>query len=163
MNVWKHLSGLNPAALWALVVLCIRYPLWVLPTVKATRECVAECNLQYGKEHHRNTAANAFRHALWNYYIARACYGQNTKMEKVLQWAEKFTDWHEDFSKNPPLARKMDLHNNGVGRILFEKEPNLSQEDLIGILRSKAVASVKVISLEEIAGIDIDCFVHLKD
>lgn len=163
MNVWKHLSGLNPAALWALLLLCVRNPWWVLPTVRATRECVAECNIQYGKEHHRNTAANAFRHALWNYYIARKCYRGKSNIDKVLGWARDFTDWHEDFSKNPPLARQMDLHNNKAGRILFKKDPHLKNEDLINILRSKAVASVKVTALEELENIDSDRFVHLID
>ncbi len=163
MNVWKHLSGLNPAALWALALLCIRNPWWVLPTVKATRECVADCNLQYGKAHHRNSPANAFRHALWNYYVARACYGKNTEMEKVLQWTEKFTDWHEDFSKNPPLARLMDLHNNRNGRILFKSNPHLQSEDIIRILKSKTLDSVKVTTLQEIENMDSSRFVHLID
>ena len=163
MNLWKHLSGLDPAALWALVLLCVRYPQWVFPTIKATRKCVAACNQIYGKEHHRNTPANAFRHALWNYYIARACFSGNVRMEKVLRWTEKFTDWHEDFSKNPPLARQMDLHNNRVGRILFETNPNMPDDELIGILKTKAIASVKVAELREIEAIEGNCFVHTKD
>ncbi|MCX2718664.1 DUF6973 domain-containing protein [Lentiprolixibacter aurantiacus] len=163
MNVWKHLSGLNPAALWALFLLCIRNPWYVLPTVKATRKCVAVCNLHYGKAHHRNTAANAFRHALWNFYIVRACSRGKAKMDKVLAWAEKITTWHEDFSKNPPLARQMDLHNNRVGRIIFEKDPHMEAADVIDLLKSKAAASVKVTELKETEAIDSNCFIHLID
>ncbi len=163
MKLWRHLSGLNPAALWALFLLCVRCPWWVLPTIKATRECVATSNLIYGKEHHRNTPANAFRHALWNYNIARACYRGNDQINKVLLWAEKVTDWHEDFSKNSPLAMKMDLHNNRVGRSLFENQPNMMDEDVIGVLKLKAEASVKVIEIQEIELMDKSCFVHLKE
>lgn len=163
MNIWKHLSGLNPAAIWALVLMCMRNPWWVLPTVKATRNCVAKCNLIYGKEHHRNTAANAFRHALWNFYIAKACYTGNGPVDKVLRWTEKFTNWHEDFSKNPPLARQMDLHNNRIGRILFKEKPQMPIEQVIDLLKSKAETSVKVSDLQQIEAIDSNCFVHLKD
>ena len=163
MGLWKHLSGLDPTALWALVLLCLRHPLWVFPTIKATRECVAMCNLIYGKEHHRNTAANAFRHALWNFYIARACYKRNGSTEKVLQWTKKFTDWHEDFSKNPPIARQMDLHNNRIGRMLFKENPQVSTEEAIGIFKAKAKASLKVTELQEIEAIDSNRFVHLKE
>lgn len=163
MNLWKHLSSLNPAALWALFLLCVRNPWWVLPTIKATRKCVKACNLHYGAAHHKNTPANAFRHALWNFYIARACYGKNAKMEKVLHWTDKITAWHEDFSKNPPLARLMDLHNNRVGRIVFKNNPDLQSNDVIEQFKSKAVRSVKVSELHEMEGIDHNIFVHIKD
>jgi len=163
MKVWKHLSGLDPRALWALVLLCIRNPWWVLPTIRATRECVGVCNLHYGTQHHRNTAANAFRHALWNYDIARACYRGKANMADVLNWTAKITNWHEDFSKNPPLARQMDLHNNRIGRALFEEKPHLKTEKVITIFKQKAEDSLKITALEEIKTIDSACFIHLKD
>ncbi|MBT8320833.1 MAG: hypothetical protein KJO90_04105 [Eudoraea sp.] len=163
MKVWKHLSGLNLSALWALALLCIRNPWWVLPTVKATRECVAVCNQHYGTQHHKNTAANAFRHALWNYYVARACNRGNANIVNVLKWTEKFTSWHEDFSKNPPLARQMDLHNNAVGRALFENKPHLKTEEIIALFKLKAEASLKITDMQEMETIDSDCFVHLID
>jgi hypothetical protein len=84
-------------------------------------------------------------------------------MDRVLEWTERFTNWHEDFSKNPPLARQMDLHNNRVGRLLFEKQPNLQAGEITDILRSKAIASVKVSEVHEIASTDPTIFVHIKD
>ena len=163
MNVFRQLASLNLSALWALTRLCLQKPWWVFPTLRATRECVAMCNLHYGTQHHRNTPANAFRHALWNYYIARACSRGRAKTEKVLWWTEQITNWHEDFSKNPPLARQMDLHNNRIGRVLFETKSDWEPEQIIEQLKTKTETSLKVSSLEELDGIEQDRFVHLTD
>jgi hypothetical protein len=84
-------------------------------------------------------------------------------MDDVLRWAAKFTSWHEDFSKNPPLARKMDLHNNAVGRTLFKVNPHLKTEEVITLLKQKADASLKISKIEEMEAIGSTGFVHLKD
>ena len=163
MNVFRQLASLNLSALWALSRLCMQKPLWVLPTLRATRECVAVCNLHFGSRHHRNTPANAFRHALWNFYIARACSRGKANIDKVLWWAEEITTWHEDFSKNPPLARRMDLHNNNIGRVLFASNPNWEPEQVVAHFRTKMETSLKIAGLEELEKVDQDRFVHLTD
>ena len=163
MNLWKQLKSLDLAAVVALAGLCLKHPLWVVPTLRATRKCVAVCNEHLGKRHHRNTPANAFRHALWNYYIARACHAKKGNMDKVLEWTRKITDWHEDFSKNPPVARQMDLHNNRVGRLLFEQDPNIKATALVELLKSKMADSQKVIAAEDIEHLAPTRFAHLID
>lgn len=163
MNLWKQLKSLDLAALMALAGLCLKHPLWVVPTLRATRECVAVCDKQLGKRHHRNTPANAFRHALWNYYIARACYTKKVSVEKVLEWTRKITDWHEDFSKNSSVARQMDLHNNRVGRLLFEQDPDIAPSALVDLLKSKMADSKKVMVTEDMERLAPTRFVHLID
>ena len=163
MNLWKQLKSLDISALWALTVLCLRHPFRVLPTIKATRACVTHCDRHFGKRHHRNSPANAFRHALWNYYIAQTCSTGILQNGKALEWTKNITDWHEDFSKNDLVARKMDLHNNRLGRILFEQDPDMKNEQIIALLKSKLMTSVKITSAEELNTIDKLNFVHLVD
>ena len=163
MNLWKQLKSLDLAAILALAGLCLKHPLWVVPTIRATRKCVAVCDEHLGKRHHRNTPANAFRHALWNYYIARACYTRKVRMEQALEWAEKITDWHEDFSKNSSIARQMDLHNNRVGRLLFKQDPDIKATALLEILKSKMADSQKVKATEDLEHLAPIRFVHLID
>ena len=84
----------------------------------------------YIKKHYLNGRANAFRHALWNYLIAKNCSEWSKNKGKVLEWTKNITDWHEFAFPNRKLARKMDLHNNEIGRRLFlkhEKESVLKE------------------------------------
>ena len=163
MKLWRQLRSLDISALWALTALCLRHPLRVFPTIRATRKCVAACDEHFGKRHHRNSPANAFRHALWNYYIAMECSKKDTRHNKILGWTQKITEWHEVFSKNDVLAREMDLHNNRIGRLLFEQDPNMQPEQIIALLKSKLMASVKVTATNELQSVDKLMFVHLID
>ena len=89
------------------------------PTISATTVCMKIANKKFPKLHHLHNPANAFRHALWNALIAHKAQKWNGDTQKALSWAEKITNWHEDFSPNEALARAMDLHNNKVGRSIF--------------------------------------------
>ena len=163
MNLWRQLKSLNISALWALTKLCLCHPFRIIPTIRATRACVSVCDRHFGKRHHRNSPANAFRHALWNYYIARECFKRDTRIRRILEWTQKITDWHEIFSRNDLVARDMDLHNNRIGRLLFEQDPNMQPEGIIDLLKSKLKASVKISSPEDLSKVDKLNFVHLID
>ncbi|MBT8312668.1 MAG: hypothetical protein KJO94_00225 [Eudoraea sp.] len=163
MNLWRQLKSLDISALWALLKLCLRHPFRVIPTIRATRECVSVCDQHFGKTHHRNSPANAFRHALWNYYIARECNKGDGGHSKILEWTKKITDWHEVFSKNDFLAREMDLHNNRLGRLLFGQDPNMEAEEIITLLKSKLTTSIKISTPEDLQTVDKLMFVHLID
>lgn len=163
MKLWRHFRSLDPLAFWSLLRLGLGNPTYILPTLRATRQCLAVCDQYFGRQHHRNTPANAFRHALWNYYIARACYRGKTNREAPLCWAQKITDWHEDFSRNSPLARQMDLHNNRIGRAFFAQNPDMVPSIIIGLLENKISASKKISTVEELDKIAPMDFVHIID
>ncbi len=149
MNLWRFFKAIKPRQSLKLIKLGFSYPLFVWPTLKATRRSIKIATSNYGKQHHRNTPANAFRHAIWNYFIARECLKWINKEQTVLQWTKKITDLHEDLMPNGPLARSMDLHNNAVGRHLFLKFKALSEMELVSHLKKMAQSSIKVASIED--------------
>ncbi|MDF0714665.1 hypothetical protein PY092_00770 [Muricauda sp. 334s03] len=119
-------------------------PHFILPTIKATKDCIAISTKNYGKQHHKNGPANAFRHALWNYMIAKRCFPWNRDEETALAWAKKVTDWHEDSFPNKELPKKMDLHNNEVGRFIFAQNTEKSEQEIVGLLKKMALKSIKI-------------------
>jgi hypothetical protein len=119
-------------------------PLFIFPTIRATKDCIKISTAHYGKLHHKNGPANAFRHALWNYLIAKRCLKWYNKEHLVSDWAKKVTDWHEEAFPNKALAKAMDLHNNAVGRFIFEQNPGKSEEEIISILKEMATESTKI-------------------
>lgn len=98
----------------------------------------------YGALHYRNGQANAFRHAFWNYFIAKKCGILSKNKTTVLLWTEKITDWHENAFPNRELSKKMDLHNNAIGRTIYLKHPEETVHHVIGILKKMAAVSIKI-------------------
>lgn len=119
-------------------------PFLIVPTIKATKDCIKISTAHYGKLHHKNGPANAFRHALWNYLIAKRCLKWNKNEKVVSEWAKKVTDWHEAAFPNKELAKKMDLHNNAVGRSTFEENLEKSEEEIISTLQKMTSKSIKI-------------------
>ncbi|WP_417936043.1 DUF6973 domain-containing protein [Flagellimonas algicola] len=144
MNPFKVLQRLDLKSIWLLVKLCLKYPLLVWPTLSATRECMAISTREFGKLHHKNGPANAFRHALWNFLIAQKSHKWNKNKLSVLKWTEKITDWHEHAFPNSDLAKKMDLHNNAMGRILFREQESHSAHHIVVMLKQMAAVSTKI-------------------
>ncbi len=93
----------------------LRRPLLVYPTWKATKQTLEICDSIYGKAHHKNGKANAFRHALWNVLICQKTLKITKNKDKSAFWAQKVTHLHEKLTKNEILDTAMDLHNNAVG------------------------------------------------
>ena len=148
--VFSFIKSIKISLFWSLFKLFLKHPLWVIPTLKATKKCIRICNVVFGKLHHKNNPTNAFRHALWNFIIAKECLKWYGTMEKVIAWAKTITDWHEAFSPNPPLAREMDLHNNRIGRDLFVKHINSTLEEVILILKEMTSKALKISVLKEL-------------
>ena len=119
-------------------------PHFILPTINVTKDCIAISTKNYGKLHHKNGPANAFRHAFWNYLIAKRCFNWQRNEEAVLVWAKKVTDWHEDSFPNKQLAKAMDLHNNEVGRFIFVKNTEKTEQEIVELLRKMTLESIKI-------------------
>lgn len=119
-------------------------PHFIWPTIKATKDCIAISTKNYGKQHHKNGPANAFRHTFWNYLIAKRCFKWQNNEETVLNWAKKVTDWHEDSFPNKQLPKAMDLHNNEVGRFIFAQNTEKSEQEIVEQLKKMALESIKI-------------------
>ena len=129
----------------------LRKPQYLFPTYKATRKTIAIANQLYEKAHHKDNVTNAFRHALWNFLIAKKCFAQNNSIEKSVAWAKKITDLHEELMPNKPLPKAMDFHNNRIGRKVFEKHYLLEdKEKIINRFTELIPGAKKIKSLEDI-------------
>ncbi|PVW15086.1 DUF6973 domain-containing protein [Marixanthomonas spongiae] len=150
MNVIKRIRQLSVKQLWHLSGVFIKQPFLVFPTLNATKRTMQISGDLYGKAHHKNGPANAFRHALWNVLIAKAAFRKFQNIEKSVDWAEKVTDLHEKLAPNSPLETAMDLHNNEMGRYYFKEIADLSEEKTISFLQKKAKNAQKVTKTSEI-------------
>tara|TARA_R110002051_G_scaffold4229_2_gene22642 strand:+ start:37353 stop:37814 length:462 start_codon:yes stop_codon:yes gene_type:complete len=148
--------------LWSLFLLSLRHPLFVIPTLQATRKCVAICDTHFGKAHHRNGPANAFRHALWNMMIVQKSVFSGRDFKEAMVWAKTITNWHEDFSPNRPLARAMDIHNNKAGRDLITIHQDKTVEEFTLLLLEMLPLSRKHTELQELIN-DTGYLVHIED
>lgn len=146
MKILTFIKRINFASFWKLVTLCIKNPLLVLPTYNATKDCLDAATLHFGKKHYQNGPANAFRHAYWNYLIAKYCTNRSKDNIEVLDWTKKITDWHENAFKNRTLARIMDFHNNAIGRKVFIENQETTITNVCELLLQMTKASVKICS-----------------
>jgi len=154
MNSWHFIRLFNRKNLWSLFLLGVKNPLYVIPTLLATRKCIRICNKLYGNLHQKNNVTNAFRHALWNILIAQACTSYSRTRENAIKWAHEITTWHESFSPNDALARHMDMHNNGYGQEIFRRYPEYEAGDFISLLQDQLTSAVKISTSKEIEAVD---------
>ena len=161
MKLWRFVRRLKPIQLWKLCQLCLGNLTKVWPTWRATKKSVSLATQLYGKEHQKNTAANAFRHAMWTYLIARNCIKREEQKEIVAEWAKKITDLHEELFPNEELARAMDLHNNNLGIQYFKKYMWTDDEEIVYRFKSLAQESILINNLEELALVPIDKMAHM--
>lgn len=150
MNKMDFLKLINKGNAWSFIILFIRHPFNLIPTFLATYQCVKISDEHYGKMHHKNNATNAFRHALWNFLIAKKCSSWRRNKRKAIRFAQKITDWHEEFSPNRPLEKEMDLHNNHIGRKLFIQENEESVAVFVKLLKGKVENSRLITKIEDI-------------
>ena len=166
MTVLELLKSLKFKALFSLIKLFSRNILMIYPTIKATISCIKTTEKLFPGIHHINNSANAFRHSLWNALLVKEMMKWNKSLKKSIEWAKKISDWHEDFSPNLPLAKEMDLHNNKVGRLIFEQHyiinNAITKQDLIEIIKTETLNSYKVNSISEINNYKTR-LVHLLD
>lgn len=89
---------------------------------KAANDAVDWTDVFYTGARGHNDNADAFRHALWNaFMVKRIGYAE----------AKKWADAHEDYPNNPELEKRMDLHNNNLGRSLYTYTQNHNLADKI--------------------------------
>lgn len=148
--LWRIFNGLDYKQLFQLLGLFLRNPLYTIPTIFATKDCMAIAEKEYGNKHHLSNPANAFRHALWVILIIRKCLKWKNNEEKAIAWAKSFTDWHEDFSPNEPLDREMDLHNNQVGISFYEEVKNKNEEEIVLFLKQKAAKAKRIEAVDDV-------------
>ena len=148
--IWEVLKKIQFRELWGLTILCVKHPLYVFPTMKASKRCIAICDELFGNTHHLNNPANAFRHAIWNVLIVSYCARKNKNITRVLTWAKLITDWHEDFSINLPINRAMDMHNNEIGLILAKDLFAENEQKIVEIVQKETKEAKKVTTIEEI-------------
>lgn len=72
-----------------------------------------------------DNAADAFRHAYWSARLTKA-FGAD--------WAQRFTDAHEDIPNNPAARDFMDRWNNSLGIKVATENPNLSNNELAKLI-----------------------------
>ena len=124
--------------IFSLAVLLLQHPLYIFPTLKATKQTLNICNIEYKDTHHLHGKGNAFRHALWNILIALYTSRIHKNEKKSVQWAERITDLHEELAPNKPLEKAMDLHNNAVGRAVFERLKNNTLNEIVVEVKKRA-------------------------
>jgi hypothetical protein len=98
-----------------------QYPARALHILKITRDAR---RLSKKKESEQEGfPEDAFKHIYWSYHLTRT-FGSD--------FAKEITDAHETLPNNTPQQRKMDFHNNEVGRNLASR--NISVDDLENIV-----------------------------
>lgn len=161
----KFLGSIKQIAftkLWSLSKMSTRNPLFIYPTYKATKDCLNQSTKSFGRAHYQNGAANAFRHAYWNYLIAKYCTKWSKNEVKILTWTKDITDWHENAFRNRELARAMDFHNNEIGRRVFKQNTNKTQEEVLELLLQMTKNSQKIKHNDDINKNKFN-LVHLTD
>lgn len=107
--------------------LLAQYPARTLHILKITRD--AKRISEKEKSRQNDFPDDAYKHVYWSYHLTRT-FGP--------EFSKEITDAHETLPNNTPSQRKMDFHNNEIGRKLASK--SLSVEDLRKhVLNSKDV------------------------
>jgi len=150
MNILSLIRRFNFWQLSKITVLVVRQPLFIIPTLKATRKTIRICDSLFGNTHHHHGKANAFRHALWNILICQKTFKFSRDTEKSILWAKRVTDLHEKIAPNPLLEETMDLHNNRLGRVYFNVLACASEKEIISFLKDKVNDSKLVKNVQEI-------------
>jgi len=113
---WDFLFSHNP-------VHTVKAYLTITPSLNAAQTTYS-CDADVGFE---DSKADALRHAFWNILIAK---------EINSDFAQEMATVHESASSSG-RAKEMDLHNNLVGRKLFEQFPNATTDQFLALLLSK--------------------------
>ena len=119
MFVWDVIKGVRFKQLKSVLLFLFKHPVFMISTVMSTFNAVRVSQKEFPNTHGFHNKANAFRHALWNIFIAKECSRFSKNNYEIISWTKEFTDWHEDFAPNKELSKTMDLHNNYIGREMF--------------------------------------------
>ncbi len=147
MNLYRVIIGLSYQQIGRLSWVMFLNPICILPTLRATQRTMLICNKNYGKEHHGNGVANAYRHALWNMLLCYQVFIRTKNKEKAIKWAKTITDLYEKIAPNAPIENAMDLHNNNIGRMLFKAITKYTEEEVLVVLKNKVESAIEVTSI----------------
>lgn len=168
MNFGRIIKSLSLRQITTIIGKVISSPVMFYCFVKATIECVQLCDQHFGKAHHKNNKANAYRHALWNMFIVHYCLKRGKDLESAIKWAKDITDWHERAFVNNPLETQMDLHNNKMGRQLIKrmhvKDPaKVNQVAIDQYLMEKLQHAKKLTNNTPLIQVNEEQLVYLED
>jgi hypothetical protein len=163
VDLWYFIKRANAKQIWQLIMLSLGNIRLLWPTYKATKKAVQYSNTYFGTKHHKNTPANAFRHAIWNWLIAKECMQWKKDENTVLKWTQRITAMHEKILPGDTLSNAMDMHNNEVGRSVFFKEKEHDLEKGLATLRKLTQESKKIRTLDELTFHSKSQLVHLID
>jgi hypothetical protein len=163
MNLWHLIKRANLNQLWELMTLSLRNIRLLRPTYKATKQSIKYSNEFFGIQHHKNTPANAFRHAVWNWLIAKECSKWKRDSDKILKWTERITRMHEKILPGDELSNAMDIHNNAVGLFIYSVNKTLLPEEVIILLLEMVNHSIKITSMGDLTNIPKDQLVHITE
>ena len=150
MLLWNIIKEVCFRQLKSVLVFLFKHPIFMVSTIIATFNVVRVSQKEFPNTHGFHNKANAFRHALWNIFIANQCSLFSRKSHEVILWTKEFTDWHEDFSPNEELSRIMDLHNNYIGRELFLKTPKSTHKQWLILMKEQLHKAVQIVSVEDV-------------
>lgn len=162
MSFWKVIRGLKFRQVKSLAAWFIKHPLYMTSTIIATFSTYRISQREFPYIHGQHNKANAFRHALWNVLIAKQSSRFSSNQEAVLEWTQRITDWHEEFSPNEEMAKLMDLHNNRIGRDLFPQLLEKSISEIVVVMKDQLPQAVKVKETTEFDKY-LDQLVYLED
>lgn len=149
---FQTLKKLSVSFTWKMFRTLISKPLLLIPTVWATIESVLFSEINFLESHSGRGVANAFRHAAWNLLIAKNCMVFTSK-RKAVAWAKYITDLHEEVFPNEPFDHQMDLHNNRIGREIFQEliSQKKSKKEMIAALMEKSEKAIGFTDEKEFA------------
>ncbi|MGB6083027.1 DUF6973 domain-containing protein [Moheibacter sp.] len=142
-KIFNTLRNLTFSFTWKMFSGLISRPLLLIPTIWGTVESILFSEVNFHESHGGRGVANAFRHAAWNLLIAKNS-SLFTSREKAVEWAKYITDLHEECFPNESFDHEMDLHNNRIGREIFEElaPQKLSKKEMIAELIYKSESAV---------------------
>jgi len=87
MLLWNIIKGVRFRQLKSVLVFLFKHPIFMVSTIIATFDVVRISQKEFPDTHGFHNKANAFRHALWNIFIAKIIILEENcflKLQKVL-------------------------------------------------------------------------------
>ena len=73
MLLWKTIKGVRFRQLKSVLVFLFKHTIFMISTINATFDVVRVSQKEFPNTHGFHNKANAFRHSLWNIFIAKQC------------------------------------------------------------------------------------------
>lgn len=150
MNTWQIIKHFEYGQLWKLFLLSIKYPVYVIPTLRATSKSFLNAKKEFPELHGKKGKANAYRHAYWNALICFYCYKWKKDGRRIVAWSRLITSKHEELSPNEPIDTAMDLHNNKIGINLFISGNFKTEDEISERIKYKLQSAKKIVTPKDV-------------